>query len=190
MIRGVGVLWGDIKYLNLFWVILCKVDRMNKNFSAFHSRLRHGRLARLLKWRACDVGEAKERLENEMWCRWSSRRVGKWAVTLVKRRKGLAMSCDGGDVTESLENEERFPSLHLRHSSFSKPSVALPMSQLILQSFRCFTYVTAHSPTLLSLLLRHRSFIYVTWRAAHGVTVKSSIDMVLNRTWLSDILSR
>ena len=43
-----------------------------------------------------------------------------------------------------------FPSLHLRHRSFSKPFVALPTSQLILQPFRCFTYVTAHSPTLLS----------------------------------------
>ena len=61
-----------------------------------------------------------------------------------------------------------FPSLHLRHSSFSNPSLALPTSQLILQPFRSFTYVTAHSPTLLSLLLRHRIFTYVTWRAAHG----------------------
>ena len=72
-----------------------------------------------------------------------------------------------------------FPSLHLRHSSFSNPSVALPTcsfsnlsvtsptSHLILQPFRCFIYVTAHSPTLLSLL-RHRLFIYVTWRAAHA----------------------
>ena len=49
-----------------------------------------------------------------------------------------------------------FPSLHLSHNSFSNPSVALPTSQLILQSFRCFTYVTDHSPTLLSLLLRHK----------------------------------
>ena len=39
-----------------------------------------------------------------------------------------------------------FPSLHLRHNSFSNPSVALPTSQLILQPFRCFTYVTVHSP--------------------------------------------
>ena len=59
-----------------------------------------------------------------------------------------------------------FPSLHLRHSSFSNPSVALPKSQLILQPFRCFTYVTAHSPTLLSLLLSHWLFTYVTWRDA------------------------
>ena len=42
------------------------------------------------------------------------------------------------------------------------------MSQLILQPFCCFTYVTVHSPTLLLLLLRHRIFTYVTWRAAHG----------------------
>ena len=55
------------------------------------------------------------------------------------------------------------------HSSFSNPSVASPTSQLILQPFCCFTYVTAHSPILLSLLLRHRIFNYITWRAAHAV---------------------
>ena len=41
------------------------------------------------------------------------------------------MSCDVGEVTESLENEQ-------------------------------------NSPTLLSLLLRHRLFTYVTWRATHA----------------------
>ena len=65
-----------------------------------------------------------------------------------------------------------FQSLHLRHSSFSNPflalltsqlilqvfSVASPTSQLILQPFPRFTYVTAHSPTLPSLYLRHSSF--------------------------------
>ena len=72
-----------------------------------------------------------------------------------------------------------FPSLHLRHNSFSYSSVALPTSQLIadnlsvtspssqliLQIFRRFTYVTAHcrmsrahSPTFPSLHLRHNSF--------------------------------
>ena len=35
-----------------------------------------------------------------------------------------------------------FPSLHLRHNSFSKPS------ELFLQAFRRFTYVTAHFPNL------------------------------------------
>ena len=58
-------------------------------------------------------------------------------------------------------------SLHLCHSSFSNPSVALPTSQLILQPFCCFTYITTHSPTLLSLFLRHRLFTYLPWRAAH-----------------------
>ena len=41
----------------------------------------HGRLARWIKWRSCDVGEAKEGLENELWRRWSNGGVGEWAVT-------------------------------------------------------------------------------------------------------------
>ena len=69
----------------------------------------------------------------------------------------------------SRAHSPNFSSLPLRHSSFSNPSAALPTSQLILEPFRCFTYVTVHSRTLLSLILRHRLFTYVTWRAAHGV---------------------
>ena len=37
------------------------------------------------------------------------------------------------------------PSLYLRHSSFSNPSVALPTSQFILQPFFRFSYVTSSS---------------------------------------------
>ena len=67
-----------------------------------------------------------------------------------------------------------FPLLHLRHSSSSYRSnlfdkciifcrglvcpsarVLVTVRLFILQPFRHFTYVTAHSPTLLSLLLRH-----------------------------------
>ena len=59
------------------------------------------------------------------------------------------MSCDVGEVTGSLENEQ---------SSLSKLPVTSPTSQLILQSFRRFTYVTAHSPTLPLLHLHHSSF--------------------------------
>ena len=111
------------------------------------------------------------------------------------------MSCDIGEATEGLESfltsptsqlililqafrhftyvtdhshSPSFPSLHLRHRSFSNPSLALPTSQLILQSFRCFTYVTAHSATLLSFLLRHRIFTYVTRRDAHGQSFPDS----------------
>ena len=78
-------------------------------------------------------------------------------MTQDKRKKGWRMSCDVDEMTESLENE-LCSSLHLRHSSFSNPSVVLPTSQLILQSFRCFIYVTVHSPTLPLLHLRHSSF--------------------------------
>ena len=42
--------------------------------------------------------------------------------------------------------------------SFSNLSVASLTSQLILQPFRRFTYVTAHSPTLPLLRLSHSSF--------------------------------
>ena len=59
------------------------------------------------------------------------------------------MSCDVSEATESLENEQ---------SSFSNLSVTSPTSQLILQPFCRFIYVTAHSPTLLLLQLRHSSF--------------------------------
>ena len=82
------------------------------------------------------------------------------------------MSCEIGEATERLG----FPSLHLSHSSLSNPSIASPASQLILQPFRCITNVTAHSSTLLSLLLRHRLFTYVTWRAVHPLCFVS-IDM-------------
>ena len=45
-----------------------------------------------------------------------------------------------------------------RECSFSKFSVTSPTSQLILQPFTRFAYVTANSPTLPLLLLRHSSF--------------------------------
>ena len=76
-------------------------------------------------------------------------------------------------ITASSAHSPTFPSLHLRHNSFSNTSVALPTSQfilqpsfasptsqaeLILQPFRHFTYVTTHSPTLPLLHLRNSSF--------------------------------
>ena len=47
---------------------------------------------------------------------------------------------------------------HSMGGSFSKLSVASLTSQLILQPFRRFTYIAAHSPTLPLLHLRHSSF--------------------------------
>ena len=104
----------------------------------------------------CDVGEAAEELENELWHRWSDGKV--WR-----------MSCDVGEVTERFgewadgragEWAEPFrhftyvtahsptlPSLYLRHNSFSNSSVASPTSQFILQPFFRFSYVTGSSLT-------------------------------------------
>ena len=84
---------------------------------ARHNGYFHGRLARCIKWRACDVGEAKEGLENEL--------------------------CY--DYNYEL-------------CSFSNLSFTSPTSQLILQPFRRFTYVTALSPSLPLLYPRHSSF--------------------------------
>ena len=92
-----------------------------------------------------------------------------------------------GDVGE-VPHSSTLTSLHLRHSSFSNSAAAFPTSQLILQHFRCFTYVkdtsptsqlifkpsrrityiTAHSTTLPLLHLRHRHFTDV---AAHSPTL-------------------
>ena len=65
----------------------------------------------------------------------------------VKRRKGLRMRYDVGEAMESLENEQSSQS-QSQQSSFSNLSVTSSTSQLILQPFSRFTYVTAHSPTL------------------------------------------
>ena len=87
--------------------------------------------------------------------------------------------------SHSRAHSPSFQSLHLRHSSFwfSKLSVASPTSQLILQTFPCFTYITTHSPTLVLLHLRHSSFSNpsfvsptsqdfrnITWWVAHSPT--------------------
>ena len=82
-------------------------------------------------------------------------------------------------IVDSSAHSQSIPSLHLRHSSFSNPSLTLPTSQLILQPFRCFSYVTAYSPTVLSLFLRHRIFTYVTWRAAHDSYIINFINLLL-----------
>ena len=118
----------------------------------------HGRLARWIKWRACDVGEAKEGLENELWRRWSNGRFGEWAVTYVKRRKGWRMSCDVDEVRKGWRMSRAHRYRDIQQSSFSTLSATSATSQLILQPFRRFTYVTAHSPSLPLLHLRHGSF--------------------------------
>ena len=82
---------------------------------------------------SCDVGKATEGLENWLWRRWRE-------IT-----------------TEGLEN-----GLWRRWSDWKlaewEELIVIVIAELILQSFRHFTYVTTHSPTLSSLYLRHSSF--------------------------------
>ena len=74
--------------------------------------MNHGLLARWRKWRACDVGEAKEGLENE----------------LIFQPFRL--------FTNVTAHFPTLPSLYLRHSSFSNRSVATPTSQFIQSVWR------------------------------------------------------
>ena len=136
---------------------------------------------------SCDISKATEGLENELWRRWSNGKVGEWAPTfpLLHLRHSwfpnpsvaltrpqlilqpfsllqLPQSSFSNPSFASPRSQDihstTFPSLHLHHSSFSNPSIASPTSQLILQTFRCLTYVIAHSPTLPLPQLRHSSF--------------------------------
>ena len=67
------------------------------------------------------------------------------------------MNCDVSKATEGLENE-----LWRRWSDGKvwewAELIVIVIAELILQPFRRFTYVTAHSPTLPLLYLRHSSF--------------------------------
>ena len=78
------------------------------------------------------------------------------------------MSCDLGEVTESLETELCYD-YNYELCSFSNLSVTSPTSQLILQPFHRFTYVTGSfynhsvaSPTSQPILQPLFRFSYVT----------------------------
>ena len=87
------------------------------------------------------------------------------------------MSCDIGKMMEGLEQ-----------SSFSNFSITSPTSQLILQPFCRFTYVTAHSPTLLLLHLHHSSYsnpssASPTSQALHLIHMASRPCLIRWRWW-------
>ena len=87
-------------------------------------------------WRmSCDVVKATEGLENELWRRWSGGKVGEWALLILQTFHHF---------TYVTAHSPTLPSLHLRHSSFYNPSVASYTSQLNLQPFFRFSYVTDH----------------------------------------------
>ena len=78
------------------------------------------------------------RINLMLWGRWSEWKLGEWAELILK-----AFS----HVTYVTAHSPTLPSLYLRHSSFSNPSVASRTSQLILQPFFRFSYVTGFSLT-------------------------------------------
>ena len=71
----------------------------------------------------------------------------------MKRRKGWRMS---SAMTITMSSAVYLYNYEL--CSFSNLSVTSPTSQLILQLFRRFIYITAHAPTLPLLYLYHSSF--------------------------------
>ena len=88
---------------------------------------------------SCDVGEVTESLENqnELWRRWSDWKLGEWAPLIIQAFRRF---------TYVTTHSPTLTSLYLRHSAFSNPFVASPMSQIILQPFFRFSYVTSYSP--------------------------------------------
>ena len=69
-------------------------------------------------------------------------------------------------------------------SSFSNLSVTSRKSQLILQSFRRFTYVTAHSPTLPLLHLGHSSFSNLSFASPTSETLH--LRHLASRPWMNE----
>ena len=66
--------------------------------------------------------------------------------------------------------------------SFSKLSVASPTSELTLQPFPRFTYVTAHSPTIPLLYVRHSSFSNASF--ASPTSQDFHLCRLASRPWL------
>ena len=84
-----------------------------------------------------DVGEVKERLENEQ----------SFTYVTAHSTALLSLHLHHMHFTYITAHSPNLLLLHLCHSSFYNPSAALPTSQVILQPFRCFTYVTGNSRT-------------------------------------------
>ena len=92
---------------------------------------------------SCDVGKAREGLENELWCRWSDGKQSSFSnISITSPTSQLILQ-----PFHRFAHSPTFPSLHLHYSPFSNPSVASPTSQLVLQSFFCFSYITGSSLT-------------------------------------------
>ena len=93
---------------------------------------------------SCDLGKVTEGLENELWRRWSDGKVGEWVELIVIVVAELIFQTFR-HFTYVTAHSPTLPSLYLRNSPFSNPSVASSTSQLIFQPFFRFSYVTSSS---------------------------------------------
>ena len=98
---------------------------------------------------SCDVGKAREGLENELWRRWSDGKLGSFSkISITSPTSQLILILQAfRHFTYVTAHSPTLPSLYLRQSSFYNPSVASPTPQLILQPFFCFSYATGSSLT-------------------------------------------
>ena len=97
---------------------------------------------------SCNVDVVRERLENEL-CSFSNLSVTSLKSQHILQPFRLLILQPFCHFTYVASHSPTLPSLYLRHSSFSNPSVASPTSQLILQPFFRFSYDTSsslHSP--------------------------------------------
>ena len=154
----------------------------------------------------CDIGEVTERLENELsdlsvitpksqlilqpFRRFTY--VTAHSPTLLLfhlRHSSFSNPSFASPTSQALhlrqlvcrDHSPIFPSLHLRHNSFSNPSVALPTSELILQHFRCFTYVSSFSnPSFASPMSQALHLIHLASRPCVYVFVLKSVSVPWN----------
>ena len=89
----------------------------------------HGRLARWRKWKSCDVGEAKEELENDLWHRWSDWKQSSLSKLSVASPTSQLILQPVPRFHYVTAHSPTLPFLHLHHSSFSNSSFASPTSQ-------------------------------------------------------------
>ena len=112
---------------------------------------------------SCDIGEVMERLKNEQ-----SSQIQRYTAEHILQpfRHFTYVTAHSQTLprfTYVIPHSPTLPLLHLFHSSYSNPSVALLYISICMSSAHSttichFTYVTSHSPTLPLLHLCHSSF--------------------------------
>ena len=120
---------------------------------------------------SCDVGKATEGLQNELRRRWCDGKLEEWAPQAFRH------------FTYVRARSATLPTLYLRHNSFSNLYIASPTSQLILQPFFRFSYVTSSSltspgePTMyVRAMTSHDACTSETSRSSHSSKVEAVED--------------